>query len=141
MNQNELAGLLGISPAAVTKLKKRGMPTDSLARAERWRRRHLEPGRAKGQRIDTIGAPGADPVAVARHWVEAALRDFAANRDGLDQALEVVACTVPDRWDEVGLPRNLAALIFAEEEEKVMARIEAMRLAEAAGPEPAGAES
>ena len=50
MQQKELATLLGISPAMVSRLAKRGMPTDTLERAERWRRRHLEPGRVKGNR-------------------------------------------------------------------------------------------
>jgi hypothetical protein len=52
MQQNELAKLLGISPAMVSRLAKRGMPTDTLERAERWRKRHLEPGRVKGSRFD-----------------------------------------------------------------------------------------
>lgn len=52
MQQNELAKLLDISPAMVSKLKKQGMPTDDLDRAKRWRKRHLEPGRIKGSRFD-----------------------------------------------------------------------------------------
>lgn len=54
MQQKELATLLDISPAMVSRLAKRGMPTDTVERAERWRRRHLEPGRVKGSRVDTI---------------------------------------------------------------------------------------
>jgi hypothetical protein len=53
MQQKELATLLDISPAMVSRLAKRGMPTDTLERAERWRRRHLEPGRVKSVRADT----------------------------------------------------------------------------------------
>lgn len=52
MQQNELAKLLDISPAMVSRLAKRGMPTDTVERAERWRKRHLEPGRVKGSRFD-----------------------------------------------------------------------------------------
>lgn len=48
MKQKDLADLLGITPAMVSKLAKRGMPTDTLERAERWRRRHLELPRTKG---------------------------------------------------------------------------------------------
>jgi hypothetical protein len=51
MNQKELAALLDISPAMVSRLKKQGMPTDTLERAQRWRKRHLEPGRIKGSRF------------------------------------------------------------------------------------------
>jgi hypothetical protein len=42
----------------VSKLAARGMPTDSLARAQRWRRRHLEPARVAGAK-----AGSAEPVA------------------------------------------------------------------------------
>jgi hypothetical protein len=52
MQQNELANLLDISPAMVSRLAKRGMPTDTLERAQRWRKRHLEPARVKGSRFD-----------------------------------------------------------------------------------------
>jgi hypothetical protein len=52
MQQKELAELLGISTAMVSRLVKRGMPTDTAKRAERWRKRHLEPGRIKGARFD-----------------------------------------------------------------------------------------
>lgn len=74
MTQKELAELLGISGAMVTKLVKRGMPTDSLERAQRWRKRHLEPGRVKGVRYDAkqkdqpakpSAAPGARPTTSA----------------------------------------------------------------------------
>jgi hypothetical protein len=52
----------------VSRLAKRGMPTDSIERAERWRKRHLDPGRVKGVRADTMeqlpasALPIAEPV-------------------------------------------------------------------------------
>lgn len=52
MLKKDLAEQLGISPAMVSRLSKRGMPTDTLERAQRWRKRHLEPGRVKGSRFD-----------------------------------------------------------------------------------------
>lgn len=52
MDQKTLASMLNISPGMVTKLKKRGMPIDSFERAQRWRKRHLEPSRVKGVRFD-----------------------------------------------------------------------------------------
>lgn len=61
MLQKELATALGISSAMVSRLAKRGMPTDSIERATRWRKRHLEPGRVKGQRVDTIPPAIAKP--------------------------------------------------------------------------------
>ena len=63
MMKKELAAALGISAAMVTKLARRGMPTDTPERAERWRRRHLEPGRVKGVRADT--RPGGPPPELA----------------------------------------------------------------------------
>ncbi len=57
MTRTELAGLLGISISMVSRLAKRGMPTDTLERAQRWRKRHLEPGRMKGTRFDGSHAP------------------------------------------------------------------------------------
>ena len=72
MQQKELAALLDISPAMVSRLAKRGMPTDTLERAERWRRRHLEPGRVKGKRhapgqptAPTPAKPASSPEPVA----------------------------------------------------------------------------
>ncbi len=50
MLKKELADALGISGPMVSKLAKRGMPTDSVERAQRWRKRHLEPGRLKTNR-------------------------------------------------------------------------------------------
>ena len=61
MNQKELAALLGISPAMVSRLAKRGMPIDDPDRARRWRKRHLEPGRIKGTRYDPT-RPKASPT-------------------------------------------------------------------------------
>lgn len=52
MKQKELAILLDITPAMVSRLAKRGMPVDCPERAKRWRRRHLEPGRVKGVRYE-----------------------------------------------------------------------------------------
>lgn len=43
MRQTELCEALGLSKGQVSKLVARGMPTDSVANAEAWRRRHLEP--------------------------------------------------------------------------------------------------
>ena len=61
MQQKEIATLLDISPAMVSRLVKKGMPTDSLERAQKWRKRHLEPGRVKGARADTIKARQPTP--------------------------------------------------------------------------------
>lgn len=64
MKQKELAQALGLSTSSVSKMAKRGMPTDSLERAQRWRKRHLEPSRVKGSRFDPK-APAAKPAPVS----------------------------------------------------------------------------
>lgn len=93
MNQKELAQALGISPGMVSRLAKRGMPTDSLQRAQRWRKRHLEPGRVKGSRFDPNAVPDAQPPAPAREQSPAAapapietLARLAAQIEALAQA-------------------------------------------------------
>jgi hypothetical protein len=63
MLKKDLAVALGISGAMVSKLAKRGMPTDTLERATRWRKRHLEPGRVKGVRMGTNPPPPPPPPA------------------------------------------------------------------------------
>jgi hypothetical protein len=45
--QTEIGRELGLSKAAVSKLKARGMPCSSADAARRWRARHLEPGRIR----------------------------------------------------------------------------------------------
>ena len=63
----DLAAALGISASMVSRLRRRGMPIDSVERAERWRRRHLEPGRVMGQHL----ARHRDPPPPATATVEA----------------------------------------------------------------------
>jgi hypothetical protein len=57
MTGKEMAAALGLSEAMVSRLRRRGMPMDTVERAERWRRRHLEAARTKGARMDTPAAP------------------------------------------------------------------------------------
>ena len=52
MESKELAQLLGISHQMVNRLKKRGMPTDSLDSAKSWRNRNLDITQTKSWRID-----------------------------------------------------------------------------------------
>lgn len=93
MQQNELANLLGVSSAMVSKLKKQGMPVDDLDRAKRWRKRHLEPGRIKGSRFDPtkpvramINKPAA-PTPVAAVLPDELMAEVEAAGVDLDKAL------------------------------------------------------
>lgn len=82
MLKKELAQLLGVSESMVSRHAKQGMPTDSVERAQRWRKRHLEPGRVKGQRYD--------PKAKAATTTKAApAPDLGACISLLDHALQL----------------------------------------------------
>ena len=82
MLKKELARLLGVSESMVSRHAKQGMPTDSVERARRWRKRHLEPGRVKGQRYD--------PKAKAATTTKAApAPDLGACISLLDHALQL----------------------------------------------------
>lgn len=93
MQQKELAILLDISPAMVSRLAKKGMPTDDPERAKRWRKRHLEPGRVKGVRADTIQPKQPAPSqAMTAKTPTVALAD-----EDLRREVETVAAGVNDR--------------------------------------------
>lgn len=68
MNLTELAAGLGITRQAASKLKKRGMPTASIAQAQGWRRRNTRSavpaaesaaGSEAGATLDELAAEGA----------------------------------------------------------------------------------
>lgn len=63
MKNKDLAKGLTLSPSAVTRLVQRGMPTDSVGAARKWRTKHLQAASVKGARIDT--ARGRDPHSAA----------------------------------------------------------------------------
>jgi len=119
MTKSELAELLGISASMVSRLSKRGMPTDSLERAQRWRKRHLEPGRVKGQRYDpgkatakpapavSTPTPVADPDAPFRWTAEAGLRD-------------VLAIVGADAWALLALPVEAQSAAVVEHVRRIL---------------------
>lgn len=70
-SQAAIGRALGLSPAAMTKLKKQGMPVDSVAAAQAWRearqniaaRKPLPPDSPVGQAIVPARVPAAPPPA------------------------------------------------------------------------------
>lgn len=73
MNQKQLAAALGLSPSMVSKLAGRGMPVDSVERAQRWRKAKLPFARMKGNRAGTASAaPFAAPGSRAEGTLTAA---------------------------------------------------------------------
>ena len=117
MNQKELAQALGISPGMVSRLVRRGMPADDLQRAQRWRKRHLEPGRVKGSRFDPNAVPEAQTSAPARKQSPAAapspienLVRLAAKMQALAQAANAELIEVGGRGELVDLEPLRCAL-------------------------------
>lgn len=99
MQQNELAKLLGISAAMVSRLAKRGMPTGTLERAQRWRKRHLEPGRIKGTRFDpTQATKSAAPTVPA---AAAGLADLLADVEAAGLELHNALTQGDQAWIDV----------------------------------------
>lgn len=73
MKQSDLAAALGLDPAAVSRLKQRGMPTDSVEAAKAWRQRNVNPyykglrqQRAVAERPAHSPPPPAHPPSLAQ---------------------------------------------------------------------------
>lgn len=75
MRQKDLAKALNLSEAMVSRLVQRGMPTDSVEAARKWRRRHLEPARVKGVRMNWDGPPPVAPATSERDRLRVELVD------------------------------------------------------------------
>ena len=119
MTQKELAQALGISAGMVSRLAKRGMPTDDLERAKRWRKRHLEPGRVKGVKRDpqTIQAMQKQHKTLLAQAVAEAKRSAGPPlRDALpcfDEALAAIrsAHAIPDAAAQALYQKFFAELV------------------------------
>ena len=88
MKTSELAAKLGISPQMCNRLKKRGMPSDSLQSAIEWRKRNLDLTQTKSWRID--GNQGVKPVSIETQGGDQAFDSETARR--------ALTHTVPDLW-------------------------------------------
>lgn len=126
MKQKELAALLGVSTAMVSRHVKQGMPTDTLERAERWRKRHLEPSRIKGARYDSNHRPQVQPapatasgsfLEVAAGLLEIASMALSAGGriDALVPGLRAAMAAVPTHEREpMLLPVNVMDVLTAD---------------------------
>lgn len=113
MLKKDLAAALGVVPSMVTKLAKRGMPTDSVERAERWRKRHLEQGMVKGVRREPRRAGAVDLVAHVRALAQAAVEDWAEWGEQLRASLAAVPAS---KAAQVQLPATAWALLIGEDD-------------------------
>lgn len=88
MKTSDLAEELGISLQMCNRLKKRGMPGDSLQSAIEWRKRNLDITQTKSWRID--GNQGIKPVSIETLEDNRAFDNETARR--------VLTHIVPDLW-------------------------------------------
>ena len=124
--QVDLAAALGISASLVSRLKTRGMPTDSVAAAVAWRRHNLDPAATWEQAARKASAPRARPTQEAVPGRDGAVEtigflatlaagDFAKYGERLRLAM---AALPESQWDDVALPvelwEKLGALYFTE---------------------------
>jgi hypothetical protein len=100
--QADLAREIGLSPAAVSRLKQRGMPVHSTQAARAWREANLDPALMKQARSPAERAPlGAIRVDIARQFGQLALIEFAT----WEAQLRAAMGAVPVPWRErVELP-------------------------------------
>lgn len=105
MNRKELATLLGVTPGMVTRYAQRGMPTDSVERAQRWRKRHLEPSRRKENRFDPT-APAVRPPPPTPPQPDAAMQELHHWQRTAAQAVQAMADVLVwlDPHDDVHAP-------------------------------------
>lgn len=122
-NDAELAHLLGLSRAAVSRAKKRGMPTRDLQAAQQWRDQHLNPLMRKDRNALKVASgyrhDATDPGATL-HRVHA-LMDLAAAaigtptfdalREPLRQAMRDVP---PDLRPSVLLAREVMDILLGD---------------------------
>ena len=111
MMQKDLAQALGVTPGMVSKLKRKGMPTDDVEKAKRWRKRHLEPGRVKGVRYD----PKATDAMQKQHETLMAQALAEAKRNGgppLRDALPCLSEALAAIQDTHSIPETAAQALY-----------------------------
>ena len=126
--QTEIAAELGITKAAVSKLKKLGMPVHSADAARAWRARNLRPGRTRNdpgpspctllERVEALVPLGIEALRIGRFELVAAelrraLRAVPLSHRGeLNLDFDVWAALIGD--DVVGAIRTGAARHVAD---------------------------
>lgn len=114
--QADIGRALGISPANMTKLKKQGMPVDSIKAARAWRNKHQSVARVTGQ------GKSLDAAAVRSEAIQAPPQ--AANGEpvpdfNLSRARSEAA---EARLSQLSLNEALGVLIRRDEVEAILAR-------------------
>lgn len=94
MNKSELASGLGISKQMVHRLINRGMPTDSVEAAIKWREKNLEPTQTKNFRIDGNRGIKRDEVNITDKELDS-LSDYEALTNPI---VKVLTDVIPVLW-------------------------------------------
>jgi len=100
MQIKELSQLLGISRQMILRLRKRGMPCDSLESAIEWRRQNLDVTQTKNWRIDGNSGVKCKPVQVNKNTInndKSRLNVFDCEAENKIIS-KVLTDTVPELW-------------------------------------------
>jgi hypothetical protein len=101
MKQADIARGLGLSGAAVTKLKKAGMPVHSLEAARAWREQRVRP-RVKSKPAEAAPAEAGHVSLHEAKRREALAKATMLERENLKQAGELLpAAAVVERWQAI----------------------------------------
>jgi len=128
ITREELAKALGVSRATISKDEKRGMPIDDVTRARRWRKKHLQPGRMKGVRRDTV--PDAENFAPSP---AAATADIDELCDDIDPEDADIRSYKGARERREHYQAELARMAYERECGQLMPVLEATRMMAEAG--------
>jgi transcriptional regulator with XRE-family HTH domain len=130
LTREALAKELDISRPMLSRLEARGMPVDSIERARRWRKKHLQPGRLKGVRRVTGVEDGVQSTAPELGTPELADDDDTEDIDPEDK--QIRAFTGARDRREFYLA-EMAKLAFEREIGQVMDSAEVLRLLASVG--------
>ncbi len=95
METKELASLIGISHQLCNRLKKRGMPVNSLEAAIAWRKNNVDPFRSKTGRIGGNAGVKFQPIQVNENSAD---MDRAYNKAEIKIIEETLTKIVPGLW-------------------------------------------
>ena len=113
ISQNAIGRALGLSPPAMTKMRKAGCPMDSVESVRAWRTRHMNPAHMKPEPAPD---PGAPQLAHAQRCMAACAQALAAGVciKVFAPVLRPALAAVPPRLrDRVGLDLEVMRVLLA----------------------------
>ena len=113
ISQNAIGRTLGLSPPAMTKMRKAGCPMDSVESVRAWRTRHMNPAHMKPEPAPD---PGAPHLAHAQRCMDSCAQALAAGVciEVFAPVLRPALAAVPPRLrDKVGLDLQVMRVLLA----------------------------